>query len=74
MIGLELDQGISVGTDVLENEHDIVPFVDIELLIGVKVALFFLFQLSFFNQLPCINRLSDLNSIIPVNIQQILFL
>jgi hypothetical protein len=49
VISFELNESISVGADVLENEHDVVPSVDIQLLVGVEVFVLLFFHVGLFH-------------------------
>jgi len=68
MICFEVDQSISIRTDIFENEHVIVSFIDVKSFIVIEISLFLLFHLDLFLQFCCIEWFSDFNSIIPIYI------
>jgi len=72
MICLKINQCVSMWTDILENEHDVISFVNVKFFIIIEISFSFLFHLDFLLKFFCIKRLSDLDSIIPIHIKQVL--
>ena len=54
MICFEVDQGIGIWTNIFENEHVIVSFIDVKSFIVIEISLFLLFHLDLFLQFCCI--------------------
>lgn len=74
MISLELNESISIGADVLENEHDVVPSVDIHLLVGVEVFVLLFFHVGLFQHFSHVYGFPNLSTILPLHVQKVLFL
>ena len=69
MICFDVDQGIGICTNIFENEHVIVSFIDVKSFIVIEISLFLLFHLDLFLQFCCIEWFSNFNSIVPIYIQ-----
>jgi hypothetical protein len=74
VISFELNESISVGADVLENEHDVVPSVDIQLLVGVEVFVLLFFHVGLFHHFSNVYGFPNLSTILPLHVQKVLFL
>jgi len=71
VICLKINQSVSMWTDILENEHNVISFVNVKFFIIIEILFFLLFHLNFLLKLFCIKRLPDLDSIIPIHIKQV---